>query len=382
MDSAIFDEMQQTLQSRGPTAAIDQLCSQLRARQDYGNLFYALLLKKRNELGVSPFPTGPGQDLPAAVQEEYENAIREAGREVGRLYLEHRDIPRAWTYFRMLGEPGPVAEALEMVQLGEDEDIQAVVNIAFYQGVNPRRGFNLILERYGICNAITTAGNIEFLPPEVRVFCIQRLVRALYDELRERIIGDIVAREGKPPEATTVRELIAGRDWLFEEGFAHVDVSHLSSVVQMSLQLSPGEELNLARELCLYGEKLPATFQYSNPPFEDQYRDCGIYLALLAGDEVEEGIAHFRAKADKADAETVGTFPAEVLVNLLLRLDRPQEALAVARQRLAVTDDRPLSCPTAAELCQRIEDYRTLAEVARENGDPVQFMAGLLAAKK
>ena len=28
------------------------------------------------------------------------------------------------------------------------------------------------------------------------------------------------------------------------------------------------------------------------------------------------------------------------------------------------------------------DDYRTLAEVAREQGDPVHFMAGLLAAGK
>jgi hypothetical protein len=35
-----------------------------------------------------------------------------------------------------------------------------------------------------------------------------------------------------------------------------------------------------------------------------------------------------------------------------------------------------------AELCQKVNDYGTLAEVAREQGDPVHFMAGLLAARK
>ena len=33
------------------------------------------------------------------------------------------------------------------------------------------------------------------------------------------------------------------------------------------------------------------------------------------------------------------------------------------------------------ELCQRAGDYNTLAEVAREQGDPVHFLAGLIAQK-
>jgi hypothetical protein len=32
-------------------------------------------------------------------------------------------------------------------------------------------------------------------------------------------------------------------------------------------------------------------------------------------------------------------------------------------------------------LCQQTGEYRTLAEVAREQGDPVHFLAGLLASK-
>jgi hypothetical protein len=149
----------------------------------------------------------------------------------------------------------------------------------------------------------------------------------------------------------------------------------------MSIYLCPGEELNKARELCEYGQRLSPRFRYATePPFDDQYRDYGIYLASLAGDQVEEAIAHFRAKVDKADPETDGTRPAEVLVNLLLRLDRPEEALAVARRFLASADQRPLTCPGITELCQRTKDFKTLAEVAREQGDPVHFVAGLIAS--
>ena len=93
MDPATYDTLQQTLASRGAAEAIDQLCQTLRERKDYGGLFYALLMKKRHQMGISPLPTGPATDLPESAHEEYENAIREAGRLVGRLYLEEGDIP-------------------------------------------------------------------------------------------------------------------------------------------------------------------------------------------------------------------------------------------------------------------------------------------------
>jgi hypothetical protein len=384
MDPANFDELQDTLRTEGAAAAIDRLCTTLRDRKDYSNLFYALLLKKRHQLGVSPIPTGPSQDLPEAVYGEYENAIRESGRLVGQLYLDEGDIPHAWMYYRMIGETEPVTEALAKAQPGEGEDCQQLVDIAFHQGVHPRKGFDLILERFGLCSAITMAGGMDSnQPADVRVYCIQRLVRALYDELCERLGAEIARREVKAPEGAGIRELLAGRDWLFEDEFAHIDVSHLGSVVQMSIHLPPVKELDMARELCEYGSRLSPRYQYaSDPPFEDQYRDYGIYLATLAGHNTEEGIAHFRAKADNADPDTVGSYPAEVLVNLLLRLDRAEEALAVARKHLAFSDGRPLTCPGIGELCQRTHDYHTLAEVARAQGDPVHFMAGLIAAEK
>jgi hypothetical protein len=381
VEPAVFDELEKTLKNKGSAAAIDLLCDTLRERKDYSSLFYALLLKKRFELGVSPVPTGSAQELPESVHEPYEDAIREAGRLVGRLYLEDGNIPQAWMYFRMLGEQEPVARALEIFRPGENDDVQQLVDIAFHQGVHPRRGFDLVLDRFGLCSSITmVSSQVVAMPDDIRKYCVERLVRALYDELVHRLKADIVQKESQTPEAATVRELMAGRDWLFVDEFYHIDISHLGAVVQMSIYLTPGEELNKARELCEYGQRLSPRFRYAtDPPFDDQYRDYGIYLAVLAGDQVQEGIAHFRAKVEKADPEADGTRPAEVLVNLLLRLNRPEEALAVARRFLASADQRQLTCPGITELCQRTKDFKTLAEVAREQGDPVHFMAGLIA---
>ena len=76
-------------------------------------------------------------------------------------------------------------------------------------------------------------------------------------------------------------------------------------------------------------------------------------------------------------------------IGALLALSRAQpgdaivrEALSVARKHLASVNSRPLGCPSIVELCQRTKDYRALADIAREQGDLVHFVAGLVAEKQ
>ena len=66
---------------------------------------------------------------------------------------------------------------------------------------------------------------------------------------------------------------------------------------------------------------------------------------------------------------------------LLLKLGRGAEALEVSRKHLARSDGRPTSCPNLNELCQKLGDYKALAETAREQGDPVHYLAGLIASR-
>ncbi len=382
MDPQLFSDLQQILNTQGAAAAIEHLCTALRQRQNYTGLFYALLLKKRFELGGPPMPTGPAPDLPEHMHQSYEEAIRAAARLVGQLLLDEGNIPQAWSFFRMLGEAEPVAAALDKVNPSEDDDIQPLIDIAFNQGVNPRRGFDFILQRFGICSAITTLASQEFPHGrEARDYCFRRLVQALYDELFDRLKTEIARTQSFEPTGQSVRELLQGRDWLFGEEVYLIDMSHLGSVVQMSIHLEPCPELELARQLCEYGQGLAARFSIrSDPPFEDFYRDYGIFLGVLTGHQVEEGLAHFRTKVESLDPASENTFAAEVLVNLLLRIDRPREALAVARQYL-VEAGEGLACPSVVELCQRNKDFAALAEVSRTQGNAVNFLASLIAER-
>src|SRR5688572_17192308 len=127
MDPQLYEDLEKTIAKEGPARAIDRLCQTLREQKDYTALFYALLMKKRCELGVSPVPTGPSADLPDAVAQPYEDAIRDAARLVGQLNLDEGNIPAAWMFYRMLGETEPVRRALETFAPPEGEDCQPVV---------------------------------------------------------------------------------------------------------------------------------------------------------------------------------------------------------------------------------------------------------------
>ena len=382
MDAKLLDQLEQTLKQAGPAAAIEKLCAELQAQKDYGAHFYTLLMKKRVELGVSPIATGSNLDLPADMHRAFEDGIGEAARTVGQLFLDNGQIPQAWGYFRMLGENAPVAAALEKLELDDTMDTQAIIDIAFHQGVLPGKGFDWVLKRFGICSAITVMGGDLPFSPEVRAQCSKKLIRTLHGELVERLKAEIQRVQNFAASGSTVAELIEGRDWLFADDFYHIDLSHLNSIVQMATQLDNCEELHLVRDMCAYGKKLSPRFRYqSEPPFEDQYADYDKYLAILTGEDVEGGLAHFRAKVEANDPATAGTFPTEIYVNLLIRLGRQEEALDVVRKYLTPLGEVRLSCPNLVDLVQQTQRFDVLAEVAREQGNPVNFLAGLIAGR-
>jgi hypothetical protein len=149
----------------------------------------------------------------------------------------------------------------------------------------------------------------------------------------------------------------------------------------MSTYLAKGPDNDLARELCIYGRKLSKNLQgHTEAPFEEGYDDYLAFLNVIAGVEVEKGLARFRAKAEREAAEG-STYSAQVYVNLLMRANRPAEALAAAKQFLLAEDDRNLICPGVSELARKAGDYSALAEAAQARNDPVAFLAGLIAAR-
>ena len=286
LDAAAYERLQAALAARGAKAAVNELVEELRKAEDFQGLFYALLMQKRVELGVSPFPTGPANELPPSTHEAYEDAIRAAGRHVGGLLLQRKEYAKAWAFFRMLGEPEPVREALEAFAPGPDDDVYSVIEIAWQNGVLPKKGFDLVLERHGICSAITMVSGSDLASnPDLRDYCITGLAKALHAQLTERLRTDLAGRGRTLSPHATIPELVEIDPALFADDAYHIDTSHLSSVVQMSTHLPPGPGVNAARELCAYGRKLSPNLQGSNDaPFEENYDDFLAYLNVIAGE--------------------------------------------------------------------------------------------------
>jgi hypothetical protein len=381
MSTAEFEDLDQSLAASGPAGALEHLTRHLADRGEFRALLDAMLLKARLDLGLPTVLTGSLAELPEPARTRYEERYVEAIRDVGGRLLGAGEIGAAWAYFRAIAEKEPVAAAIEAYDPPEnDERIGQVVEVAFNQGVHPLKGFGLILDHYGTCSAISA---FEGLPPDeaTRVACADRLVRRLHADLTLNLRSEI-GRRGQPlpPEGTPIAGLVEGRDWLFVDDAYHLDVSHLSATVRLSPLLVDPSTIELAVGLTDYGRLLSERHRYEgDPPFEDHYGDHAVYLRALLGHDVEEAVAHFRAKLPAPDPDARDeAIAAQVLVRLLVRIGRPEEAVDVAAEHLAHLPDSALACPSVAQLCHSIGRLDRLAEIARSRGDLVNYAAAIL----
>jgi len=69
-------------------------------------------------------------------------------------------------------------------------------------------------------------------------------------------------------------------------------------------------------------------------PFEDIYRDHAIYLHALLGEDLEAAIGHFKAKIVAQDDPMSAIRCSQVLVGLLVRRERYQEAMQISLEHL------------------------------------------------
>jgi hypothetical protein len=369
--SDTLSQLDEVLREGEAGAGLEFLIERFREEKEWPLVFEARLMKKRLEMGLPIIVTRDSAEFPGELRAEYEQAMVEAAREVGNGYLAMGNIPRAWPYFRAIGEQGPVREAMGSCQIGED-DVDAVIAIALQEEVAPAKGLRLIVERHGMCRALTTFGMYQ--GARERGECIALLTRELHAEVVRRLGSEIEAREGARPAGSHLVEMMAGRDGLFGEYDYYVDTSHLLSLLPYSLEVSERETLELLSELCAYGQRLATCFQPKGvPPFENAARDYGEFVLGMLGDNVDGRLEHFRKIAEEADPAIAGTAPAEFLVNFLVKLERYGEALEIAWKYLR--DAREVSCPTAIQLCRMAGDYGRLKELARERNDLLSYVA-------
>ncbi len=378
MSDETFDELAKIHEAQGPAAAIDHLISVLRTEKRFHPLFDALLMKKRFELGLGLVRPTSLKDVPEEKRDEFEKLYVNAAREIGQLLLDEKLIPQAWNYLRAINEPQKVAEAIAALPEGESVG-DDVIEIALFQGICPAKGLALYLASHGTCSTITAFEQISMqLPADARRQCAQALVRKLYDDLRENVQHDVLRRQPMNPPGQSLRELIGGREWLFADDSYHIDVSHLNAVVRFARSLDPTcPELELALQLAQYGARLAKQYQYAgNPPFDEFYPAHIEYFKALLGTDRDAALAYFRSKIGEDVADTDNQLAAFTLVDLLLRLERRDEALELACRYLPESaDEFGLSLP---ELCAQAGRLDLLLNLSRSKGDVVHYAAALI----
>lgn len=378
MTEQTFTELQTLRQTQGPAATIERLIAALRSENQFHQVFDALLMQKKLELGLPVTRPTSFDDVPEDKRDEFEKTYVAAAREVGELLLQENSIPQAWMYLRSIREPQKVADAIAALPSNKPAE-EEIIDIAFFQGVNPVKGVELLLASHGTCSTITSLDqHFGQLPPDSRQRCAGLLVRELYNNLRDTLQNEVQRRQAMTPPGQSLRELIAGRDWLFADDNYHIDVSHLNAVVRFGRSLDAScEELGLALQLAQYGSQLAPQYQYAgNAPFEEFYPSHIQYFKALSGDSREEAIAYFRDKLGTDTADPNTQLAAFALVDLLQRLDRHDDALEIACKYLAdAGSDFGLSLP---ELCAKAGRYDTLLKVAREKNDIISFAAALV----
>ncbi len=378
-----FDQLEQELQSGGVSAVLDRLVERLREKGRYHELFEALKMRLRHQLGLPILYSDVGDELDESRRTQLEDGLLDACRQVGLALLRDGFVRDGWMYLRPVGERGQVADALKSLEVDED-NLDELIEVTLHEGVDPVRGYALVLEHHGTCNAITT---YESVMGQHRLADQQAaaglLVEHLHGELLATVRADVAQQEGSEPAEQTLAELVADRDWLFGEHSYHIDATHLASTVRFSRILADAAPLRLAVDLTEYGRRLNPQFQYQGEaPFSDLYPSHALYLRALLGEEVDPAIEYFQRQAAELDPAEHGTQPIEALVQLLDRVGRPRAAIEALIEFAAGDAGRAKQVvPLLLELSAKQGDFEQVMEFCRQGDDLLGFASGLVQAR-
>lgn len=390
----IFDTLAETAAARGAPAMLEALADSLKARRRWHALFDLRMLEARAALGL---PTsGDIGTLDDATREQLDERSLAACREVGWPLLDEGHVAAGWMYLRAAAEPAEVsrklAESAEAPTADEEAAaarLQEIIQISLWEGVDPSLGIRLVIESQGTCNSITAYEQAVSRLPAAR----QRppaavLVEHLHRELWQSLAADLERRGLVPREtiaaAASIVDLLGAAGGLRDDPSFHVDVSHLQSVLRIARVCTERAVIEKAWELSVYACRLPEEVTYpGEPPFENVGEASRLFYAAQLGRDVDEALRYFRKAAALARVEDAGTLPADTLVYLLWRLDRPAEALHAALER--PTDHGMLSVmqaigmlPSLVELAIVGNSVEVLRKACRSRGDEITFAATFL----
>ena len=379
---SLFDQLEQQSTSGGVDAVLEHLITSLQQDKKHHELFEALKMQVRHRAGLPLLYGESGDDLDSKQRTLLEDGLLGACRQVGTALLEDGRVSEGWMYMRPVGDMAAAREMINKIEV-QDDNIDEMVEVLLQEGVDPARGFSVVLQNYGTCNAITTFESV--MPQKGKAdqrAVAQLLLRHVHQELFTNVKADVAGRQESEPTATTLAELIAGQEGMFGEHSYHIDTTHLASTTRFSRILEDEESLRLALDLTEYGKELHEQFQYEgDEPFTDIYRDHAFYFQALLGENLDEALAYFKDRSDNVDTNQWGTVGIETYIDLLARVGKIEEAIAVTIEKTQPGQRTMGLAPSLLELCERSGNYSPLMDACRGADDVLGFATGLMQAK-
>ena len=380
-DAIPFDSIKSVFDAQGSAAGLDALLQHVGETGSPHAVFRMKLLKKRSEMGLPLINPGDLSDYPETLRKAYEAFVEESCRETGAEYLKQGRLTDAWRYLRTINDRSALREALEKLNPADASD--EVLNIALDENVHPQRGFEIVLQRDGLCRTITLFEQARAAELSVKRHAAGLLAERLYIDLVTAISKQIFERFGEIPPETDLVELIRHRPWLFEKAATHADPSHISAVSRIGLLAEEQPALIMTLSINEYGRKLDKRHgAATEAPFEDGYDDHVMYARALLGENTEAAIDHFTAKLVSYQTSGVDATPVEWVISLVWRTGGKKRALELWLQYLSeqLPEAPGVYIPSFYEMCLAAKEYGILAEMARKQGDVSAWAAACVLA--
>ncbi len=364
-----------------PAAMIESTIEHYRGEGKPLELFEALKMRIRNRLGM---PLIAPEDEPRqtdAVDRQLEAGLLDACGETGEMLLRQGRIREGWMYLRPTGDHARAARLLQEIE-PDDDNAEDLIAVLLHEGVDIARGYQMLIDRNGTCNSITTWDQaITGRSKADRVAAAEVLLNHFYAELSESVRGDIARNEAPAAADESLGEMLAKRKWILADGGYHLDTTHLSAVIRIARVLDAPELLQKAWELTQYGKRLHHQFQYpGEEPFVDFYPAHSTYYSVLLGRDVDAGLAVFQRKMEACDPEQHGTGPMEVYTELLDRCGRSAEAIDVALKMAPDEVPAPRMVPPLLEMAAKCGHYEPILQYCIRKNDLLGYAATTVAA--
>ena len=347
-----------------PGTMLDQMVEYFRESRRPMELFEALKMRTRHQLGLPLVQNDEEPSRPEEVEQQLEAGLLDACREAGTMLIKDGRVGEGWMYLRPTGDTELAQQLIADAKI-TDDNFDEMIQVLLHEGIDVKRGFQAVLDHQGTCNSITLfEQTLQTRSESDRRATAECLLNHLYAELCELVRGDIANREAPAGDNESLHDMISTRKWIMGEGGYHLDTTHLASTVRIAAVLESKEHLQKAWELTQYGRQLNHQLQYpGDEPFVDFYPAYAAFYGTLLGNNVDAGLKMFERKAKSVNTADHGTGAIETYVDLLDRVGRRTDAVKAAVE--LVPDDVPP---------QRIVPLLIgIAERAKADGDAAAF---------